>query len=49
MAYEYERDEWRNALRHSSNLPCLNHDMQPNLLGGGTCTHCGEDVDREEL
>lgn len=49
MAYEHEREEWRNALRHSSNQPCLRHDMQPNLLGGGTCTLCGEDVDREEL
>lgn len=47
MAYEHERDEWRKAVRH--NTPCLNHDMQPNLLGGGTCTLCGEDVDREEL
>jgi len=48
MAFEWERGEYRDALNHNPTL-CLNHNMQPNLMGGGTCTMCGETVNAAEL
>lgn len=52
MAYEWERDEWWNALRHSmtsAHCPPGHHHMTPTAGGGGTCTNCTETIGVEEL
>lgn len=50
MAYEWERDEWRSAVRADrGQTTCYQHDYQPNRQGGGTCTGCGDTIDWEEM
>ena len=48
MAYESERDEWREARRHN-NTDCYRHNYVTNRSGGGTCTGCGATLEAAEL
>lgn len=51
MAFAYEREEWRAALRGvaAASCPPGHHHMTANRHGGGTCIHCGDTIGGDEL
>ena len=52
MAYEWERDEWWNAVRHTTtHTACQpgHHHTAATTSGGGSCTNCTETIDKDEL
>ena len=46
-AYEWEREEWRDALDETAE--CHSHNYSPNTRGGGTCRDCGDEISADEL
>lgn len=49
MSYEWEREEYRDALRYSTTTPCYRHDYRGDGRGGGVCIDCGDQLTPEEL
>lgn len=47
-AYDYEREEHRDALRYSETRPCYRHDYRSDRHGG-VCIDCGDTVSKEEI
>ncbi len=48
---DWERDEWRSALRADRVKPgdCYRHNMKHDGAAGAVCTGCGLTVTAEEL
>jgi hypothetical protein len=48
MAYEWEREEARDAMRYTTGT-CYRHHYVSDRRGGGVCTDCGDTIGADEL